>query len=65
MEITAENPVWANSGHTIINLIVKFPHLPDAVPFTASPNDPMDYGREIYANAAAGMYGPVAEYQAA
>jgi hypothetical protein len=32
------------------------------VPFTASPDDPESLGRELYAAAMAGEFGPVAEY---
>lgn len=32
------------------------------IPFTAAPSDQEDHGREIYARAMAGEYGPVAAY---
>lgn len=67
MEITyteATGPAWANEDQTAINLMVKFNHLPAAVPFTALPGDAMAHGRELFARAAAGDFGEVAAYVA-
>jgi hypothetical protein len=58
---SARTPVWANTEHTAIDLIVKFGHLPNEVPFTASANDSEAHGREIFAAAAEGQFGAVAE----
>ena len=58
----AKDPVYGNAQNTFINLIVKFEEMPDELPFCATPNDPEEYGREIYANAKAGLYGEVAPY---
>lgn len=58
----AKDPRWANAEQTLIDLIIKWDEYPDELPFTASPNDPEEYGRQIYAAAAAGQFGPVAAY---
>lgn len=58
----AKNPVWANAEHTMIDLIVKFKHINQELAFTAVPDDSEAHGREIFADAVAGEYGPVAEY---
>lgn len=55
------NPVWYDVGHTMITVDVVFPHLGTAsVKFVASPNDGMDYGRQIYSDLVAGKYGVIA-----
>ena len=58
----AKNPLWANAGHTMIDLTVRFAEIPEDLPFTASPTDVEEHGRAIFAAAQAGDYGPVAEY---
>jgi hypothetical protein len=58
----AKDPRWANAEQTLIDLIIKWDEIPEELPFTASPNDVVDYGRQIYAAAAEGQYGPVAAY---
>ena len=61
--ISAKNPRWLNADSTEIELLVTFEHCGE-VPFTASPNDPEEHGRVIFAKAAAGHYGAVAPYVA-
>jgi hypothetical protein len=58
----AKSPVWANAEHTMIDLTVRFAEIPEDLPFTASPDDVEAHGRAIFVAAAAGEYGPVAEY---
>ena len=58
----AKDPVYDNAEGTFINLIVKFEEFAEEMPFGATPNDPEEYGRELYANAKAGLYGEVAPY---
>lgn len=57
-----KNPQWANAEHTIIDVVVKFGHFTDEVPFTASENDIEQHGRAIFAAAKAGEFGEVAEF---
>ena len=58
----AKNCVWTNEEHTAINMIVKFVEIPEELPFLATPYDPMPYGVELFNNAVAGDYGPIAPY---
>lgn len=58
---SVQNPVWANAEHTAIKCEIKHNDY-GWIPFTASPEDCEAYGREIYANAVAGSYGPIAAY---
>jgi len=57
-----KSPVYANAENTQINCNVKFEEIPEYFPFTASPTDPMDYGRELYAQLVAGQWGQIAPY---
>jgi len=41
---------------------LKFEEFANELPFSASPNDVEPYGVELYNNAVAGDYGPVAPY---
>jgi len=60
-----KNPKWANPEHTAIDCEVDFGHLDDEfVPFTADPNDVMEYSKTIFDECVAGNYGPIAEYVA-
>ena len=60
----AKNPVWANDNKNAITLDVNFAEITDAdyVSFTASPTDPVEHSRTIYANAVNGDYGAVSDY---
>ena len=60
-----KNPKWANIDHTSIDCEVNFNHLPiDFVPFTANPNDSMEYSKQIFDECIDGKYGEIAEYVA-
>ena len=61
---TPTNMRWADAEHTQILMDVVFDHLRDEVPFRADPNDVEEHGRELYARAAAGDFGPVGDYEA-
>lgn len=57
------NPVWVDAEHTAINCEIATTEFGnEMLPFTASPNDVEAHGREIFADIAAGKYGPIAEY---
>ena len=58
----ATSPVWGNSDHTCVNLVVKFQGYSEAIPFTATASDPEAHGREIFARACAVEFGPIAPY---
>ncbi len=57
----AKNPQWVNAENTMIDLIVTHPVFGE-IPFTASPDDVEEHGRELFAKAVAGEFGPVADY---
>lgn len=59
---SARDPVYNDETGNSIFLWVKFEEFAEELPFTATNFDVMDYGRQIYANAVNGMYGPVAPY---
>lgn len=58
----AKDPVYADQEGTCVSLVVKFEEFADEMPFGATPYDPEPYGRELYNNAIAGVYGPIAPY---
>ena len=60
----AKNPVWVDAEHTMIDLEIKWDAINEELPFTASPTDCEAHGRAIFEAAAAGQFGPVAEYVA-
>lgn len=60
--IYAKNPKWVDVEHSRIDIIAKFEHLNNEVPFTADPNDCEAHGRDIFARAVAGEFGEIAEY---
>jgi hypothetical protein len=61
---TASNPCWNDANKTSIQLTVKFTEFEEILPFTATPNDSMPYGVELYNRAVAGEFGEVAPYVA-
>ena len=56
------NPRWADAEGRQILMSVVFDHLREEVGFRADPNDCEEHGRELFARAAAGEFGPVASY---
>jgi hypothetical protein len=54
---------WASTEHSSVDLLGTHP-LYGEIPFTASPRDCEAYGRDIYARAVAGEFGPIEEYVA-
>jgi len=57
------SPSWADQGHTGVRMVVTFDHCGTG-PFTAADHDTEPHGRELYARAIAGDFGPIAEYVA-
>jgi len=55
------NLKWANQDHTLIDCEVTFETI-GTVPFTATPNDTEEHGRDIYARAVFGEFGVIAEW---
>lgn len=61
--IEARNPKTNEIG--TIDLECRFSHIPNEwLPFRANPNDVEAHGRDIYARAIAGEFGPIAAYVA-
>lgn len=58
----AKGPRWSNAEKTMIDLIVKFSHLDDEVPFTAALEDVEPHGRELFIKARNGLYGTVGDF---
>lgn len=62
--IRAKNPKWANESNTLIDLVVRFGEIDADLPFTASPNDTEEHGRDLFARATASEFGAIAAYVA-
>ncbi|HGG5994659.1 TPA: DUF4376 domain-containing protein [Salmonella enterica subsp. diarizonae serovar 61:r:z53] len=58
--ITAKDAAYNESG--TINCLVHFEGFADFIPFTASPDDTEEHGRQLYADLKAGIYGPVTPF---
>ncbi|EBA4670312.1 DUF4376 domain-containing protein [Salmonella enterica] len=58
--LTAKDAVYTENG--LINCLVHFEGFADFIPFTASPGDPEEHGRQLYADLKAGKYGPVTPF---
>jgi hypothetical protein len=61
--VNAHTPVWGNKEKTRIDLTVEFKEFPgEPMPFSASPYDSEEHGRDIFSRAFAGEFGVVADY---
>src|SRR5690625_665490 len=56
-----KNPQYAAPDNSLIDLELNHPEF-GWIPFTASPDDTEQHGRDIYAAAISGEYGPIAPY---
>ena len=56
-----KNPQWANAEHTLIDVTLETDTYGE-IPFSASPDDVEAHGREIFADAVAGKFGPIGEH---
>lgn len=65
MKITSvTNPQWANQFNTCVNCLITTEQFGDELlPFTASPDDVEPYGRQLFQELVAGVYGPISAYQ--
>lgn len=61
MTDSIRNPRAANANATMIDLEIDHPVF-GTIEFTASPTDVEPRGRELFARATAGDFGPVADY---
>lgn len=55
----AKDPFYNDPNNETILLTVKFIEFNEEIPFTATPYDNMDYGRQLYEQAKNGDFGPV------
>ncbi|ECF1922229.1 DUF4376 domain-containing protein [Salmonella enterica subsp. enterica serovar Newport] len=58
--IAAKDSSYTENG--LINCLVHFEGFADFIPFTASPDDTEEHGRQLYADLKAGKYGPVTPF---
>ncbi|AXD71823.1 DUF4376 domain-containing protein [Salmonella enterica] len=58
--IAAKDNAYTENG--LINCLVRFEGFTDFIPFTASPDDTEEHGRQLYADLKAGKYGPVTPF---
>ena len=58
----AKNPIYKSEDEQNIELKVKFYEFAEEIWFAATSWDPMPYGVELYNNAVAGLYGPIAPF---
>lgn len=56
MTINTRNPVWANAEQTLIDCEIEHPEY-GWIPFTASPNDSEQHGRDIFSALSRGAVG--------
>ena len=59
--ISISAPTFANAANTLINLTLETDKF-GIIPFTASPNDSEKHGRDLFAQAMAGDFGPIAPF---
>lgn len=55
------NPKYSSPDNSLIDVEYEHPEY-GWIPFTATPDDEEQHGRDIYAAAVAGEYGPIAPY---
>ena len=58
--VTAKNGFYNEDGS--INCLAHFEGFDDFIPFTSSPDDTEEHGRQLYADLKAGKYGPVTPF---
>lgn len=63
IQITSvRDPVWANSENTLIDCFIRFTAYAAELPFTASPDDVEEHGREVFRRCIAGEFGKIGPY---
>lgn len=59
------DPIWGSLEMDSIGCYVRTVEFGDEwLPYGAIPTDPMEYGRQLYADLVAGVYGPISPYVA-
>ena len=60
---SVSEPTWSDETHTLINCWITTQRFGDIrLPFTASPDDFEQHGRDLFADIIKGIHGPIAEY---
>lgn len=57
-----KDPVIASSDGKFISMKVKFAEFPEPIHFMAFDGDTAEHGKKLFADAKAGMYGPLHDY---
>lgn len=60
--VAVYNPAWSNAEYNSISCEVKFAEIENIVPFAATNYDPEPYGRQLFVDLVAGVYGPIAPF---
>lgn len=60
--VSVSDPVYSAADNSTIDCKIQLDVFPDPLPFTANPKDIEPFGRELYADLAAGKYGPIGAY---
>ena len=60
--ISLVQPFYCNAERTAITALVHFEGMPDAIPFTATRDDGVSYGADLFDALVAGEYGDIAPY---
>jgi hypothetical protein len=60
--LSVREPVWANAQHTAIDCRLRTSAYSEELPFTASPNDVEEHGREIFGRCMIGEFGEIQPY---
>lgn len=61
--LSVSNPIYSNSTNTSIDVTLDTVEH-GVIPFTATANDPMDYGQQLWSDINSGKYGDIAAYVA-
>lgn len=56
------NPIVASPDGNFIAMTVKFAEFPEPIQFMATATDVTEHGQKLFADAKAGVYGPLPDY---
>lgn len=59
--LSVKNLRWVRADHSAFDANVETDEL-GIIPYTATPDSPTDYGKEIWSKGNSGEYGPIGEY---
>jgi len=61
--VSARDPKWTSPEKVSIDVIARFEGVDEDFPFTATPWDEMEHGKDIFERAKAGEFGSVQDWQ--